>query len=288
MTNKGFCGRPALFAVAWVALSAGLVACGSDSNGNNPDGGGTGGEGTGGKTSGGTGGKASGGTTGTGGATTGTGGSKGGAGGTTSTGGKGGTGTGGNGGSGGSEKPDGSVDGGDGGDGCVPTESFTPPTVPDVIAVPADEQLLHHFRASGTQNYKCTSSGGATPTYSWVATPEAFLYDSCNNKVIQHSAGPTWTWLADGSAIKGTKVAGSDVTGSIQQLKLTAVSTGSTGVLSNVNYVQRLNTSGGVSPAVGDCTASNVDEVRKVAYTATYYFYVASPRDGGADADSGK
>lgn len=284
MTNKGFCGRAALLAVAWVALSAGLVACGSDSNGNNPDGG-SGGEGTGGKTSGGTGGKASGGTTNSAG-TTGTGGSKGGSGGTTST---GGTSTGGNAGMGGTEKPDGSVEGGtDGGDGCVPTESFTPPTTPDAIKVPADETLLHHFHATGTQDYKCTSSGGATPTYSWVATPEAFLYDSCNHKVIQHSAGPTWTWLADGSAVKGTKVAGSDVTGSIQQLLLSAVSMGNTGVLSNVNYVQRLNTSGGVSPATSDCTASNVDEVRKVAYEATYYFYVANPRDGGADADSGK
>jgi hypothetical protein len=288
MVNKGFCGRSALFAAAGVALSLGLVACGSDSNnGNNPDGG-TGGEGTGGKASG-TGGKGSGGTTNNGGTTAGTGGAKGGAGGTTSNGGTGGTAGGGKGGSGGAEKPDGSIDGGgDGGDGCVPTESSTVPTVPDIIKLPADEMLLHHFHATGTQNYKCTSSGGATPTYSWVATPEAFLYDSCNNKVIQHSAGPTWTWLADGSAIKGTKLFGSDVAGSIQQLLLSAVSVGSNGVLSNVNYVQRLNTSGGVSPATGECTSANVDEVRKVAYEATYYFYVASPRDGGADADSGK
>jgi hypothetical protein len=285
MTNKSFCGRSALFAAAWVALSAGLVACGSDSNGTSPDGGtggeGTGGAGTGGKASGGSAGKGSGGTTASGG-TTGSGGAKGGSGGT-STGGSGGTSTGG---TGGSDKLDA---GGDIGDGCVPTESFTVPSVPDAIKLPvSDERLLHHFHARGTQDYKCTSSGGASPTYSWVSTPEAFLYDSCNDKVIQHSAGPTWTWLADGSAIKGTKVAGSDVSGSIQQLLLSAVSTGNTGELSEVNYVQRLDTSGGAAPAAGDCTASNVDEVRKVQYQATYYFYVPGSRDGGADADSGK
>jgi hypothetical protein len=284
MTNMGFCGRPALFAVAWVALSAVLVACGSDSNGGTSPEGGTGGGGTGGKATGGSAGKGSGGTTGTGGSTSGTGGSKGGSGGT-STGGTAGAGTGGKNGTGGAERPDGSVDGGDG---CVPSESFTPPAVPDLIKVPADETLLHHFHAKGTQDYKCTSSGGATPMYSWVATPEAFLYDSCNKKVIQHSAGPMWTWLADGSAVKGTKLFGSDVTGSIQQLLLSAMSVGNEGVLSNVNYVQRLDTSGGVSPATADCTSTNVDEVRKVPYEATYYFYVAVPKDGGADADSGK
>ena len=64
--------------------------------------------------------------------------------------------------------------------------------------------------------------------------PEAFLYDSCNTKVIQHSAGPMWTWLADGSAIKGTKIGSSDVSGAIPQLLLSAAAVAGSGYWSGV------------------------------------------------------
>jgi hypothetical protein len=256
MISKGNGRRPALFA-ACVALSAGLVASGGSSSG----GAATGTGGSKGGTTGGGGTTTSGGTTGSGGATT--------SGGTTGTGGNGG------------ETPDASTDAGDG---CAPTESSTLPTVADAIKVPAGEMLLHHFHAEGTQDYTCTASTDPTPTYAWsAAVPEAFLYDSCDHKVIQHSAGPQWKWLADDSTIKGTKLNSSAVANAIPELLLSAASIGSTGELSDVNYVQRLATSGGVSPAAGDCTASNVNEVQKIPYEATYYFYVAVPKDAGED-----
>ena len=275
MITKRTYGRVVFFSAALAAYFA-AIACGSDSNNGSSDGGtggetetggktGSGGSGSGGKTS--TGGSNSGGMTSTGGK----GGSTGGNAGSTSTGGKGG------------QPPDGGTDGGDAG--CVPSESLTPPTVPAAIEVPASAKLLHHFRAEGTQNYTCTSSGGASPTYAWsAAVPDASLYDSCNHKVIQHSAGPTWAWLADTSAIKGTKVASSDVANAVPQLLLAAMSTGGAGELSNVKFVQRLDTTGGVAPLAADCSAANVDMVKKVPYTATYYFYTATPGDGGTDS----
>jgi hypothetical protein len=294
--------KPALWAVVSAGLAASVVACGSDSNNDSTDGG-TGGSdnGTGGTSTGGTSNKGGGGTTtgGSGGAKGGAGGATGGSGGAAgagATGGKGGTaGVGGKGGAGGTEPdggPDGRADAGtDSGDaGCVPAESFTSPTVPVAIEVPAGHRLLHHFRASGTQDYTCTASAGADPTYTWSsAVPDAFLYDSCNHQVIQHSAGPKWTWLSDESAIIGTRVASSDVTGAIPQLLLSAAaaSGASTGVLTPVKYVQRLDTTGGVQPAAGDCTAATVNQVKKIPYTANYYFYVSTPTDAGADADSG-
>jgi hypothetical protein len=277
MITKSTYGRVVFFAAALAAYFA-AIACGSDSNNGSSDGG-TGGETeTGGKT--GTGGSGAGGKTSTGGSSSGGMTSTGGKGGTTSTGGTAGsTSTGGKGG----QPPDGGTDGGDAG--CVPSESLTPPTVPSAIDVPPSAKLLHHFRAEGTQNYTCTSSGGASPTYAWsAAVPDASLYDSCNNKVIKHSAGPTWSWLADTSAIKGVKIASSDVANAIPQLLLSAMSTGGAGELSNVKFVQRLDTTGGVAPGAGDCSASTVDTVKKVPYTATYYFYTNTPADAGADA----
>ena len=70
MTIKGFLGRPSLVAAACAALSAALVACSSDNNGESADGG-SGGEGTGGKASGGSGGSGKAGATGSGGASSG-------------------------------------------------------------------------------------------------------------------------------------------------------------------------------------------------------------------------
>jgi hypothetical protein len=278
-----------------LAIGGAMVACGSDSNGGGSPEAGTGGSGgsepgTGGKGAGGSGGKGSGGVgnggTGTGGTGTGGAGSGGkGAGGT------GGKGTGGTGGTGGT---DAGTDGGDAGDGCVATESLTPPTVPDLIKVPAGATLLHHFHAVGTQNYTCTATpptedGGATTyAYGAAATPDAILSDSCNHPVIHHSGGPTWTWLADSSAIVAVRLQGVAVTGSIPQLLLQVNQHTGSGVLSPVTYVQRLDTTGGVMPTAG-CGAANVGSIARVAYEANYYFYEGPPKsnDGGADAADG-
>jgi hypothetical protein len=50
---------------------------------------------------------------------------------------------------------------------------------------------------------------------------------------------------------------------------LQAVGHGGTGTLSQVTYVQRLDTDGGVAPGAG-CDAG---DMAQVSYTADYYFY---------------
>ena len=42
--------------------------------------------------------------------------------------------------------------------------------------------------------------------------------------------------------------------------------------LAHVNYLQRVNTTGGLKPSSG-CTASTVNTRKLVDYTADYYFY---------------
>ena len=245
------------------------VGCGSGG------GGGTGGSGQGGSAggaTGGSGGSATGGS-GTGGtagaATGGAGGTLGGAGGTA-----GGTGgiAGSTGGSGGGAT--GGVGGGTGG------------TIPPALAVPAGATLALQYQGSGVQIYTCTPSGGAggaagsgadagAVSYSWVLKgPDAKLY-SAGAQVGTHGIGPEWT-SSDGSVVNGIKVeqvsAPSSTPPAIPWLLLRASSTTGTGVFSNVTYVQRLNTTGGVAPATG-CGASTSGTDTSVAYTADYLFY---------------
>jgi hypothetical protein len=244
---------------------------------------GTGGTGTGGSTGGSTG--------GTGGSATGTGGSTGGTGGTaTGTGGTGGTGTGGSGTGGsagtGTGGTGGTAAGGTGGTGgSAGTGGLN---LPPTLNVPFGGTLKMHLHAVGNQIYTCTPSstggaagsgaggaGGAGVTYSFVLKqPDAKLYDETNTQVATHGAGPNWTSTVDSSVVVGAKVyqENSPTSGNIPWLLLHATSHTGTGVFSDVQYVQRVNTAGGVAPATGcDATTANTDT--PVSYMADYYFY---------------
>jgi hypothetical protein len=164
------------------------------------------------------------------------------------------------------------------------------PTVDPLIALPdGGAVLLIHVAGVGTQNYECTESttdggdaGDAGPTFAWVFTgPQANL-DDCDGQLIGHhfaSEGgpgePEWMTL-DNSYVIGKKVnAGVTVDGgdAIPWLLLQAIANADAGLLSQVTYVQRVNTTGGLAPAASTCDAAEVGTTQKVAYTADYYFY---------------
>jgi hypothetical protein len=167
--------------------------------------------------------------------------------------------------------------------------SLTPPTVTDPIKVPAGATVVKHFHATGTQNYTCnaTTLGDGGTTYAWgpASTPEAKLFQgTC--QVGTHFAGPTWEFTADGSTVVGAKVAAESHSGTIPWLLLKAVAhggpDGSTGVFSNVTFVQRLDTTGGAATAITDtCDGGHVGDVSKVQYTAEYFFFEGGLGDGG-------
>jgi hypothetical protein len=270
------------------ALALGLFAAACGSSTSSPSGGSDSGSGGGSNASGGaqsTGGsKASGGSKATGGSI-GSGGSAG-SGGSKATGGASGSGgasTGGQGGAGGDGGPD--VH-------CTPETLTLPSNVPSLIQTPAGVTLIHHFLATGTQDYKCTGTpvvGDAGMTaYSWpLAGPEAVLSDNCGTHMATHFAGPLgptgpeWKFTMDGSIVQGAKNnAGSAVAGSIPELLLHATDHVGAGEFENVTFIQRLNTTGGVAPAATTCSASNLGEVQKIPYTADYYFYTG-PADAG-------
>jgi len=166
---------------------------------------------------------------------------------------------------------------GDASDGGCVGAWLVAPTVPASIEVPADGGgVLLHAAGAGTQNYACTAGTDGGITWVFIG-PQADLSD-CNGNVIGHhyaseaGAGyPEWITV-DGTYVVGHKLAAytpDGGAGSVPWLLLQAVDHGGTGTLSQVAYVQRLDTDGGNAPGTG-CDAGDMVQV---PYTADYYFY---------------
>ncbi|MFM0171061.1 DUF3455 domain-containing protein [Paraburkholderia sediminicola] len=135
---------------------------------------------------------------------------------------------------------------------------------------PPDARALLSATASGVQLYSCEYD--ANHTLGWVfRSPRATLFDSNGTAVIEHSAGPSWE-ARDGSRIVGHVLAQmpSEMPNGVPQLLLETHSTGAKGMLSDVRYVQRTMTAGGVAPAA-PCTVEHA--VGNSPYIATYTFF---------------
>ena len=151
------------------------------------------------------------------------------------------------------------------------------PVVPEALDVSANQQLALRARASGVQIYACTAGSDAAQ-FGWkLKAPEADLFDSGGRKIGRHYAGPTWE-AADGSKVGATVKARVDAPDgkAIPWLLLAATSNEGNGVLARVANIQRLNTAGGDPPAQA-CDAAHAGTESRVPYTASYYFYAASP-----------
>ncbi len=135
---------------------------------------------------------------------------------------------------------------------------------------------MFSYVAKGTQNYEAQIDPTNPNQAKWVfIEPVANLYDEMGTCVITHYKGPTWKYTADGSTVKGKMIASMSAPSpseNIPWLLLESVENKGTGLLSNINRIQRLNTQGGVAPA----TAPSLDKVGtviKIPYTAVYYFF---------------
>jgi len=128
--------------------------------------------------------------------------------------------------------------------------------------------------AEGTQAYRCES--GSDGKLVWTSTgPQAELFDDKHQRVGTHSkcdAGPQWEIAGD--RIVGTKVhvRPSTKPGSIPELQLSGTCTGNGTTFSKVVLIERLDTEGGVEPAIEGHKAG--DEV-SVQYKARYVFHAA-------------
>jgi hypothetical protein len=154
---------------------------------------------------------------------------------------------------------------------CAGT-SLKPPEVPPALRAPATQELFLETLASGVQIYECAQK--ADSTYEWAfKAPEASLALRSGSSVGRHYAGPTWEG-SDGSKVVGevkARDAGPDA-GAIPWLLLAAKESSGSGTFGLAKSIQRVATVGGVAPTA-PCTASNLRQVVRVPYTATYYFY---------------
>jgi len=138
------------------------------------------------------------------------------------------------------------------------------------IQVEAGNELAFHVYARGVQIYRWNGA-----SWDFVA-PVATLFAEANyfGEVGNHYVGPTWE-SKSGSKVVGRRVLGTGCTpdqSAIAWLLLEKVSTSGSGILSSVTYIQRVNTTGGLTPTDSGLT---IGEVQEVPYTAEYYFYRA-------------
>ncbi|WP_206955565.1 DUF3455 domain-containing protein [Trinickia acidisoli] len=142
------------------------------------------------------------------------------------------------------------------------------PATASTLDVPGT-QVVVSLEASGVQIYTCKQKSDGTLEWT-LRAPDAYLYDDAGALAVHHVAGPSWR-ANDGSRIEGKVLhqAPSSTPNSIPQLLLTTQSVGAKGMLSDVRYVQRLATVGGVAPSRA---CAKVGEEGRSPYLARYVF----------------
>ena len=150
-----------------------------------------------------------------------------------------------------------------------------PEWIPAPLRVPAGHAVLLQALAVGVQIYDCEATSAG---YVWnFRAPEAGLFNGSVQLIGTHFAGPTWQ-APDGSRVIGMRLESADAPNprSIPWLLLRAASHAGDGAFSQVTYIQRVLTGGGVAPSPQSCDATHVGEEARIDYSAVYYFYVAA------------
>jgi hypothetical protein len=150
--------------------------------------------------------------------------------------------------------------------------------IPTTVAVPTNNAIVLHVYARGVQIYQCTPDIKDTSHYVWTfREPRATLFSSAGyiqvvgKHYLNTTKKPTWE-LSDGSLISGVKLhASSPDSVAIPWLLLRGIAESGKGSLTNVVFIQRLYTHGGLAPKRAD--QSQKGQILQVPYTAEYLFY---------------
>jgi Protein of unknown function (DUF3455) len=148
--------------------------------------------------------------------------------------------------------------------------------LPAAIQVDAAHHVVATLRGVGKQVYDCSAAGVWT-----FREPVAGLFTSRGVPAAIHGKGPFWASF-DGSHVDGSGAVSppasppyTDLTKNVPWLRLAGAQptqppgVRTTGVFSNVDFIQRIDTVGGVAP-IGNCTAPST---KAVDYTANYVFW---------------
>jgi hypothetical protein len=141
--------------------------------------------------------------------------------------------------------------------------------VPPELQPPQGQQLVLKAIGRGSQNYTCDQATGK-----WTFRDPTATLSRHGRAIGIHYAGPTWE-LFDGSRVKAAvmvSLPAPNPTKDIPWLLLQSTEHAGSGVLSTVDYIQRLHTRGGVAPDGGTCDPAS-DQTVGVPYTAVYRFF---------------
>jgi hypothetical protein len=160
--------------------------------------------------------------------------------------------------------------------GCASHQAAPASNLPAALQVPGGAGLSRMLHGSGVQIYECRAGAQSPTQFAWaLQAPAADLSDRSGKDAGRHYEGPTWE-ANDGSKVVGELVAHDPgpTPSAIPWLLLRAKSNAGKGIFSKVQFIQRLNTVGGLAPQAA-CDAAHVSQRVRVAYSADYYFYNA-------------
>jgi hypothetical protein len=161
--------------------------------------------------------------------------------------------------------------------GVATAQNFDQSSVATAVQVPAGHRVAMQTVGAGSITYECRVKKDSTDQFEWVfAGPDAKLLDSAG-KTVGKYYGPPATWEAvDGSKITGTQVAVSPGgAGNIPLQLVKANPAMGMGAMQGITYIQRVNTMGGIAPAM-PCAQAQVSQKQVVQYQADYNFWKAN------------
>jgi hypothetical protein len=167
-------------------------------------------------------------------------------------------------------------------------QTVTPPPVPPDLDLPESGEPFLLGHGVGTQNYECQPSTSLGHVAWTLFTPQATLFSDLDEQLTTHFFSPnpvengvirvTWQDSRDTSTVWARAIASVVVTpDAVPWLLLQTAGTrvGPTGgaTLTDTTFIQRVNTVGGVAPATGCDTLTDVGHKKFVPYTADYVFF---------------
>ena len=146
--------------------------------------------------------------------------------------------------------------------------------VPAAVQVPAGQKAAMTWTGTGMLTYECRAKADNAAMFEWAfAGPDAKLADAKSMAPMgKYYGGPTWE-STDGSKVTGKQVAVAPASAGNIPYQLVKAENG-TGAMKDVTYIQRVNTRGGVAPAM-PCDATTKGSRTTVPYSADYVFFKA-------------
>ena len=154
--------------------------------------------------------------------------------------------------------------------------AFDQTSLPEAVKVPAGHKVTMETVGVGEITYECRAKKDAADQFEWVFVgPDAKLLDRGGKQVGKYY-GPPATWASnDGSKLTATQLAVAP--GGMGNIPLQLVKANPAmgmGAMQGVAYIQRVDTKGGVAPAMA-CAAGNAGQKQTVKYQADYIFWAA-------------